>query len=114
VDPARVRDTVHNIQPCRDGHTYTAPVASFRPNPFGLHDMLGNAWQWVEDCYHDSYAEAPADGSAWLSESCGRRVFRGGSWYFHPVIIRAGFRMMDAADFRDTELGFRVARTLAP
>ena len=68
---------------CDDGHYRTAPVGSFRPNRFGLHDVLGNVWEWVEDCWHDSYAGAPRDGHAWLGDDggdCSRRVLRGGSW----------------------------------
>ena len=59
----------------------TAPVGSFEPNAFGLHDVLGNVWEWVEDCWNDSYAGAPADGTAWTSGDCRRRVLRGGSWF---------------------------------
>ncbi len=50
--------------PCADGYAYTSPVGSFAANDFGLYDMLGDAWQWTEDCYHDSYVNAPSDGSA--------------------------------------------------
>jgi formylglycine-generating enzyme len=69
-----------NIFHCRDGFAYTAPVGSFRPNAFGLYDMLGNVWQWTEDCHHDSYDGAPSDGSAWTSGECKYRVLRGSSW----------------------------------
>jgi formylglycine-generating enzyme required for sulfatase activity len=57
------------------------PVGQFPANPFGLHDMHGNVWEWVEDCWHGSYAGAPTDGSAWTT-SCSEtsRVLRGGSW----------------------------------
>ena len=58
----------------------TAPVGSFAPNAFGLHDTLGNVWEWVDDCYHTSYDGAPADGSAWQTNDCNQRVIRGGSW----------------------------------
>ena len=62
----------------------TAPVGSFAANGFGLHDMHGNVWEWVGDCWNDSYAGAPSDGRAWESRNCGRRVLRGGSWYNDP------------------------------
>ncbi|MFZ0258169.1 MAG: SUMF1/EgtB/PvdO family nonheme iron enzyme, partial [Gammaproteobacteria bacterium] len=59
----------------------TAPVGSFEANPFGLHDTAGNVWEWVQDCWHDNYEGAPTDGSAWETDDCRFRVFRGGSWY---------------------------------
>src|SRR5262249_4655014 len=58
----------------------TAPVGSFKPNDFGLYEMLGNVWQWVQDCYNPSYELAPTDGSAWLKGDCSRRIRRGGGW----------------------------------
>ena len=62
-----------------DGNN-TAPVGSFSANAWGLHDLHGNVWEWVQDCSNDSYVGAPTDGSAWTSGDCGRRVIRGGSW----------------------------------
>jgi formylglycine-generating enzyme required for sulfatase activity len=92
----------------------TAPVGSFKPNAFGLYDMHGNVWQWVQDCYHDKYQGAPTDGSAWVT-SCtedGRRVLRGGSWVSIPLRLRAAFRSRGSTVGRDDGLGFRLARTL--
>jgi formylglycine-generating enzyme required for sulfatase activity len=90
----------------------TAPVGSFAPNGFGLYDMVGNVFEWVEDCYYDSYNEAPADGSAWIGSSCPNRVVRGGSWSDTPVNLRSAYRYGSTTDLRSVGLGFRVARTL--
>jgi len=92
----------------------TSPVGSFAANAFGLYDMAGNVWQWVQDCYHESYIGAPADGSAWISVDCSRRVIRGGSWISLPQLLRSAGRFRNSADSRGNLLGFRVARTLAP
>jgi formylglycine-generating enzyme required for sulfatase activity len=93
-----------------------APVGSFGPNPFGLDDMLGNVWQWVADCWHESYVGAPEDGSAWTGGECRKRVMRGGSWSNVPEFIRSAARSSGAADGTDFDsssyAGFRIARTL--
>jgi formylglycine-generating enzyme required for sulfatase activity len=93
-----------------------APVGSFAANGFGLYDMLGNVWQWVEDCWNDSYVGAPVDGSAWLSGDCSRRVLRGGSWSSLPVFVRSAARSRARADGQDFDYSsyatFRVARSL--
>ncbi len=99
---------------CRDGYAYTAPVGSFRPNAFGLYDMLGNVWQWIEDCYHNSYGGAPDDASAWVGGECKSHVLRGGSWYLDPWILRSARRGGGAADVRIVTDGFRIGRTLTP
>ena len=76
---------------CTDGAARTALVGSFAPNAFGLHDMAGNVWEWVEDCWHNNYAGAPRDGTAWTSGGdCGRRVLRGGSWGNYPAVPAFG------------------------
>jgi len=91
----------------------TAPVGSFAPNAFGLHDMDGNVWEWVEDCYHENYNAAPKDGSAWTEGGdCSRRVIRGGSWVNFPRNLRAAPRSGFTSVDRDLYLGFRVGRTL--
>ena len=101
--------------PCRDGSVYTARVASYGENGFGLSDMLGNVWEWVEDCWHGSYAGAPTDGSAWESGGdCGERVIRGGSWISGPRYLRSAVRGWFSAEFRYYYVGFRVSRTFTP
>ncbi|MDS4054699.1 SUMF1/EgtB/PvdO family nonheme iron enzyme, partial [Accumulibacter sp.] len=90
----------------------TAPIASFAPNAFGLHDMIGNVWERVEDCWHDDYKGAPTDGSVWQGGDCGRRVVRGGSWDGKPGTARAAYRSSDYSDDRVALSGFRLARTL--
>jgi formylglycine-generating enzyme len=100
--------------PCHDGHVFTAPVGSFRPNAFGLYDMEGNAFEWVEDCWADNYRGAPADGSARTAGAdCSNRVNRGGSWTSNPTGLRSAHRGVD--NFENTrvvDLGFRVVRNL--
>jgi eukaryotic-like serine/threonine-protein kinase len=94
----------------------TAPVGSFKPNRFGLHDMHGNVWQWVQDCYHDKYQGAPTDGSGWVT-SCtdaDRRVLRGGSWRISPLILRSADRGGYSTVSRTDYNGFRLGRTLNP
>ncbi|HLX80788.1 MAG TPA: SUMF1/EgtB/PvdO family nonheme iron enzyme [Burkholderiales bacterium] len=97
---------------CTDGHYFTAPAGGYAPNRFGLYDMLGNAWEWTEDCWNASYAGAPADGSAWLSGDCAQRVSRGGSWSTVPRFARSATRNKNAADSRDNLTGFRLARSV--
>ncbi len=93
----------------------TAPVGSFPANKFGLYDMVGNVREWTEDCYHDTYSGAPADGSAWIKgANCYERVVRGGSWLIAPAFLRSASRYWFNADYRLDYLGFRVARALAP
>ena len=93
----------------------TAPVGSFRANGFGLHDVHGNVWEWVEDCWHKNYEGAPVDGTAWVSGGdCGYRVLRGGSWNFIPTYLRSANRFRYSPGNRDNYDGFRIARTLTP
>ncbi len=97
---------------CDDGYANTAPAGPFKPNAFGLYDMLGNVREWVEDCWNDSYASAPADGRVWTTGDCSRRVFRGGGWSSRPAGVRSAIRYGFAPAGRYNNLGFRVARTL--
>jgi formylglycine-generating enzyme required for sulfatase activity len=89
-----------------------APVGSFAPNAFGLYDMAGNVYQWVEDCNHSDYIGAPPDGSAWISGDCRFRVNRGGSWYVNPSQLHSASRAWDSPGAGFDGLGFRVARIL--
>ena len=104
----------------RDRWVKTSPVGSFEPNAFGLYDTAGNVWEWVEDCFHDNYEGAPADGSAWTSDDCSERVLHGGSYSSHPMTLRSaarGSRDPSPGFFssgRQISFGFRVARTLTP
>jgi formylglycine-generating enzyme required for sulfatase activity len=90
----------------------TVPVDSFQPNPWGLYQVHGNVWEWVEDCYHDNYAGAPTDGSAWTSGDCSHHAVRGGSWRRDPMFVRAASRGAAAPARRDSNVGFRLGRTL--
>ena len=91
----------------------TRPGAELAPNPFGLRGMLGNAAEWVEDCYVNNYAEAPVDGSAVKTGDCGRRVVRGGSWRDQqPAALRSANRSRITQTVRDRSVGFRVALSL--
>lgn len=91
-------------------NTKTAPAGSFEANEFGLYDTAGNVWEWVEDCWHDSYHGAPTDGSAWVSGGCATRVLRGGSWDDQPRYLRSALRVWLGPANRFSGLGFRVAR----
>ena len=99
---------------CGDRWETTAPAGSFAPNGFGVHDMHGNVYEWVEDCWNTSYAGAPSDGSAWRSGYCEQRVSRGGSWYVHPRYLRSAYRLNLTSGRRYDFVGFRVARPLIP
>jgi formylglycine-generating enzyme required for sulfatase activity len=91
----------------------TAPVGSFTANPFGLHEMHGNVWEWVEDCWHDGYTGAPSDGSAWISGDSEYRVLRGGSWFNIPQGLRSAYRYKYSSANRFHLIGLRVGRTLS-
>lgn len=94
-----------------------APAASFQPNAFGLHDMAGNVWEWVEDLYRKDYDGAPTDGSEWTTDSKGgvqgRRTLRGGSYKDRPWQVRSAMRVSNDPDWRLDIYGFRPARSLS-
>ncbi|MCP4128620.1 MAG: SUMF1/EgtB/PvdO family nonheme iron enzyme, partial [Gammaproteobacteria bacterium] len=90
----------------------SAPVGSFPPNNFGLHDMAGNVREWVQDCYHPNYSGAPADGSAWLDPGCAVRVVRGGAYNKTSDSMRSSWRGYFKQDTRLSVAGFRVVREL--
>ena len=93
----------------------TAPVGSFKRNRFGLYDVHGNVWEWVEDSWHETYDRAPTDGSAWLQGGDpSYRVIRGGSWRNEDDVVRAAVRVQRNTSVRFDTLGFRVARTMQP
>ncbi len=99
---------------CSDGYgEKTAPVGSFKPNNFRVYDTVGNASEWVEDCWHDSYRGAPSGGDAWTTGgNCRVRVLRGGSWVSDPGDLRSAVRVGITTGNRYDYVGFRVARTL--
>jgi len=99
---------------CTDSYAYTAPVGSFKANALGLFDLLGNVWEWTEDCFYDDYLTAPSDGSARAAAACNARTVRGGSWFSTGKSLRPAVRARASDNARYDDVGFRVARALAP
>jgi len=95
-----------------DGYSYTAPVGSYPANAFGVYDMHGNVYEWTADCLNPDYEGAPADGSAWKTGNCEKRVMRGNDWGEAPVFSRSGNRNNRSPEVRGDFLGFRVVREL--
>lgn len=102
----------YGIASCSDGHAYTAPVGRYRPNAFGLYDMLGNVGEWTADCWNDNYAGAPSDQRAVSTGDCVMRAVRGGSWDDAPTGLRAAYRVGSPTTVRLYSRGVRVARDM--
>jgi formylglycine-generating enzyme required for sulfatase activity len=90
----------------------TQAVGRKKPNGLGLYDMSGNVFEWLQDCWNESYSGAPSDGGPWESGECGRRVIRGGSWYVTAEFLRASFRRGVFAVYRHSFIGFRLAQDI--
>ena len=90
----------------------TAPVGSYAANPFGIHDIIGNAFEWTQDCWSDSHKGNPNDGLPRIDGDCKFRVMKGGSWVNHPFQLRAAKRTKYVTDYRYDDYGFRIARTV--
>ncbi len=98
---------------CRDGFAFTAPVGQYRPNALGLYDMLGNVWEYIEDCWHDTHDGRPTNASAWRGEACEQmRMTKGGSWSHYPWGIRSAVRNRAPVNASYNTTGIRLARDL--
>lgn len=97
---------------CEDGYLFSAPVKSFRPNGYGLYDIIGNAVEWLADCEHESFDGAPIDGSAWMTGPCTAHLERGGSWIAPPWVARASRRHWTASTWKMNLMTVRVALSL--
>jgi formylglycine-generating enzyme required for sulfatase activity len=100
-------DTGARVVKCSDGAAFTTAVRRYRPNAFGLYDMLGNVWEYVEDCWYEAL---PVDGAAQIANACDSRRTRGGSWDDYPKDLRLARRSRVKPDVRRNDSGFRVAR----
>ncbi|MDD2046312.1 formylglycine-generating enzyme family protein [Pseudomonas putida] len=101
-----------NVYGPKDGFSFSAPVGSYAANAFGVYDMHGNVYEWVDDCYHSSYADAPNNGSAWKQVDCKLVVIRGNDWGEAPVFSRSGNRNTSLPANRGDWIGVRLAREL--
>ena len=106
-----------NLANCRDCKSKwskkgSAPVGSFSPNPYGLYDVHGNEWEWLQDCWNPSHEGAPSDGSPRLDGNCQLRVIRSGSWYYFSKNIRSAWRFKNDARVKSYGIGMRVLREL--
>jgi formylglycine-generating enzyme required for sulfatase activity len=100
------------VLPCADEFVQSAPGGSFKANAFGLYDMLGNVFQWTEDCWTDNYQNAPIDGSAQSAGDCTQHELRGGSWFTQPDFVRTSYRNRFDGNYRSTSIGFRLIREI--
>ena len=98
------------VHACTDGYVHTAPAGQFRPNPFGLYDLLGNVWEWTCSDYDADYGGAEKT-CATKGNSGARRVVRGGGWSDDPRNVRSAYRTRGPPDTRFSNIGFRLART---
>ena len=112
VEQCRYANGYDDEVPCSDGYAETAPAGSFEPNAYGLYDILGNVFEWTEDCWNESYSGAPSSQDAWQSGDCSERVLRGGSRGHAPDGLRSAFRARGPLGYRSDYNGFRVARTM--
>ena len=103
-----------NVFPCADHYVNTAPVGSFKANAFGLHDLLGNVFEWAEDCWSNDYAGAPTDGLARVTPGCAEHEMRGGSWFSAPRYVTVSYRNRFAHDYRSSSVGIRLVRAIGP
>ena len=95
-----------------DGAWGPAPVGSYQPNRWGVHDLAGNVSEWVEDCWHSSYRRAPRDGRSWVNPGCRNQVVRGGSWANSPAHTRSAWRQGTDTNNTNARVGFRVVREI--
>jgi formylglycine-generating enzyme len=100
------------LSKCDDGYIYTSPVGSYKPNAFGLYDMLGNAWVWLADCWHDSFKGAPDNGSPWVEKGCASRIMKGGSFISNYTSLRSASRHKAGTEQRFHNYGIRIARDI--
>ncbi|ANB73804.1 hypothetical protein AYM40_16655 [Paraburkholderia phytofirmans OLGA172] len=107
---ARDLDPAAAYVDCEDGYVETSPVGSFRPNPWGLYDMLGNAYQWVSDCFQFTYSNDPED---FHFPDCSKKTARGASWATIPIGVRSSVRHAYKTETRDSAIGFRLAVDLS-
>jgi len=107
---AREQFSNWTIVDCNDGYVFTSPVGKYEANQFGLHDMTGNVWEWLEDKWHDSYSGAPSDGSAWVSGDSNFHLLRGGSWYGNDNSLRCANRYRSDTTIGNSNGGLRFSR----
>jgi formylglycine-generating enzyme required for sulfatase activity len=98
---------------CSDGYPFTAPVGSFAANAFGLHDLIGNVWEWTADCFAEDYTGVGPDSAARTQANCTAHAVRGGDWFSTPMSLRPAVRAKAGPDAHHDDIGFRVVRVLA-